>query len=351
LSNRRYLHNQRLGKVIIQKPELLDKHFLYYLLRTDIYRHEILASATGTTVKHTAPERIKRFKFNRPPLPEQRAIAAMLGALDDNIECLRVMNATLEAIAEALFRSWFVDFDPVYERAEALQVLAGLPRASEVAALFPDELEESALGMVPKGWRVGKFIDMLQIISGGTPKTSVSDYWNGDIPWFSVVDTPKPGEVFVVDTEKKITKAGLENCSARLLQPLTTIISVRGTVGNVALVGVPMAMNQSCYALRASTGHGNVFLYFATREVTQSLKDRSHGSVFDTITRATFESLDVIVPPSKTTRAFDDLVQPIVDLIKRNIYEARTLAGLRNELLPQLLSGRVRVPVEEVATP
>ncbi len=111
--NHRYLHNQRLGKIVIKEPNIIDIRFLFYLMCSEKYRHQILAIATGTTVKHTSPDRIKKFKFRCPPLPEQRAIARILGTLDDKIELNRRMNETLEAMAQALFKSWFVDFDPV----------------------------------------------------------------------------------------------------------------------------------------------------------------------------------------------------------------------------------------------
>lgn len=115
---RRYLHNQRLGKVLIKSSKTIDARFLYYLMCSAEYRHEVLASATGTTVKHTSPARIKRFRFRRPPLAEQRVIAHILGALDNKIELNWRFNEVLDAIARALFKSWFVDFDPVRAKTE-----------------------------------------------------------------------------------------------------------------------------------------------------------------------------------------------------------------------------------------
>ena len=120
----RFLHNQRLGKVIVKNNDFLDCGYLYYLMCSRTYRHEVLASATGTTVKHTAPERIKRFRFDLPPLGEQRQIANILGSLDDKIDLNRQMNETLEAMAQAIFKSWFVDFDPV----RAKNLLAWIPK-------------------------------------------------------------------------------------------------------------------------------------------------------------------------------------------------------------------------------
>src|SRR5439155_11912961 len=124
----------------------VDERFLFYLLRTREYRNEVLASATGTTVKHTSPRRILAHRAKFPPLPEQKAIAAMLGALDDKIELNRRMNATLEAMARAPFQSWFVDFDPVRAKLDGRKPI-GLDPAT--AALFPNEFEDSELGSIP----------------------------------------------------------------------------------------------------------------------------------------------------------------------------------------------------------
>lgn len=158
----RFLHNQRLGKVLIRPGSPLDKRFLYYLLCTREYRHEVVSSATGTTVKHTSPSRIMAFEFMLPSLPEQRAIAHILGTLDDKIELNRRMNETLEAMARALFKSWFVDFDPVRAKAEGRPT--GLPE--EIEALFPDGFEKSELGMIPRGWRVKSLDEIATYLNG-----------------------------------------------------------------------------------------------------------------------------------------------------------------------------------------
>ena len=154
--NRRYLHNQRLGKVLLKGDQDVDTRYLFYIMCSSEYRHEVLASATGTTVKHTSPDRIKQFRFSIPPLPEQRSIAHVLGTLDDKIELNRRMNETLEEMARALFKSWFVDFDPVRAKMEGRwrrgESLPGLP--ADLYDLFPNRLVPSELGEIPDGWDV-----------------------------------------------------------------------------------------------------------------------------------------------------------------------------------------------------
>jgi restriction endonuclease S subunit len=321
----------------------VNGRYLGYFLRSEAGQAAINALTVGSTQPKLALFRIEQIEVPCPPLNEQRSIAAILAALDDRITLLRETNATLEAIAQALFKSWFVDFDPVHSKQQGIAP-EGMDDAT--VALFPDSFEESELGLVPRGWRVCSFTDTIDVIGGGTPKTSISEYWNGEIPWFSVVDAPETSDVFVIDTEKHITEVGLNNSSTKLLPTGTTIISARGTVGKLALVGRDMAMNQSCYGLRGKAGDG-YFTYFSTYRLVETLKQRTHGSVFDTITRDTLEGVSVIYPDVLAINTFEFLLAPIMGRIKENLIQAQTLASLRDTLLPRLISGQLRLPEAE----
>jgi type I restriction enzyme S subunit len=277
-------------------------------------------------------------------LKDQRAIAHILGTLDDKIELNRRMNETLEAMARAIFKSWFVDFDPVRAKAEGRHP-NGLE--ADTAALFPASFEDSPLGKIPMGWKISSFDQLVEIWSGGTPQTSIDAYWNGDIPWFTVTDAPSESDIFVIDTGKYITQAGVDNSATRLLPVGTTIISARGTVGKLAMVGRPMAMNQTCYGLKGKKGYPDPFIYFQTKALVEELKQRTHGCVFDTIIRDTFKMLDVASPPPNVAEAFGAKVEPILQKIYGNLLESRTLAAFRDGLLPKLLSGEVRVKEAE----
>ncbi|EGV8804730.1 restriction endonuclease subunit S, partial [Salmonella enterica] len=223
--------------------------------------------------------------------------------------------------------SWFVDFDPVIDNAldagnpipEALQSRAELrqkirnsadfkPLPADIRALFPAEFEETELGWMPKGWITTSFNDLIELIGGGTPKTSVEEFWNGDIPWFSVVDAPSESDVYVLTTEKKITIEGLNNSSAKLLRKGTTIISARGTVGKCAMVAVPMAMNQSCYGVIGKNNISDEYIYFQLKNAVQTLQQMGHGSVFNTITRDTFKNIKVPFCNEELTNSYSLLV-------------------------------------------
>ena len=321
-------------------PQTVDSLFLYYLFNSPYGAYVLLTIRRQVAVSGITGTDLVELPVPLPPLAEQKAIAAVLGALDDKIELNRRMNATLEAMARALFQSWFVDFDPVRAK------LDGRPPANldpATAALFPDSFQESPLGPVPRGWEVCSLADKIELLGGGTPKTSEPAYWDGDIPWYSVRDAPSEADVWVMHTEKHITKDGVTNSAAQILREGTTIISARGTVGKLALIGTPMAMNQSCYGVRGISGYGDFFTYFALRQATADLQQRTHGTVFDTITRQTFETLDCTFPPANLTAAFDRTVAPLLAQIRANLYQSRTLATLRDTLLPKLLSGELKV--------
>lgn len=209
--------------------------------------------------------------------------------------------------------------------------------------LFPDSFQDSPLGMIPRGWKVVPFAKTVEIIGGGTPKTNVDEYWNGGIPWFSIVDAPAASDIFVVDTERTITPAGLEGSSARLLPRGTTIISARGTVGRLALAGIPMAMNQSCYGLRGLHDAYGYYTYYATRWIAVLLQQMAHGSVFDTITRKTLASVMIPKPGERLIRAFERAVTTPLSRVLANLKEARSLRTCRDVLLPNLLSGELDV--------
>ena len=331
------------GFVVLRATDKIDSRFLYYIIATQQFTDYLDANTYGSAYPAVSPKVFEDAEVMIPPLKEQQAIAYILGALDDKIELNRRMSQTLEAMARAIFKSWFIDFDPVRAKAAGRQPPGVAPH---IADLFPDSFEDSELGEIPRGWKIRPFSETVQIFGGGTPKTTVGEYWGGNIPWFSVVDAPADSDIFVIDTERKITQSGLENSAARLLPEGVTIISARGTVGKVALAGVPMAINQSCYGLLGMEA-GQSFTYYATRHLVSLLKQHSHGSVFDTITRATLASVNVIVPTNAALKVFELLVDPILRRVKNNAFECRALASVRDSLLPKLISGELHIPDAE----
>ena len=316
-----------------------DPRFISYHLRSiDFNSCSDKAAVPGVNRNH-----LHELETLIPPIAEQKAIAHILGTLDDKIELNRKTNETLEAMAKALFKSWFVDFDPVRAKAEGRPT--GLP--AEISDLFPDSFEDLELGEIPRGWQSCPFTQLVDVISGGTPKTSVDEYWNGSIPWFSVVDAPSGAECWVIQTEKSITHLGLDNCSSKLLPIGTTIISARGTVGKVCLTGQDMAMNQSCYGLRSKAANGEFFCFYLTKSLVEILEARAHGSVFSTITKDTLDGVSTISPPLEVIQSFNSIAGALLGKIKNNLEESRILGNQRDTLLPKLISGEIRIPDAE----
>ena len=342
---KRYLHNQRLGKVTLRNQEI-DQRYLFYVMSGADYRHEVLASATGTTVKHTSPNRILRFRFQMPSLSEQRTIAHILGTLDDKIELNRRMNATLEAMARALFKSWFVDFDPVRAKMEGRD--SGL--AKDVADLFPDRLVDSELRKIPQGWEVSEIGREIEAVGGSTPSTKEPAYWvDGKQHWVTPKDLSRLSSLALLETERKITDAGVQEVSCGLLPVGTVLLSSRAPIGYLAITEVPTAINQGFIAMVCTKRLPNLYVLFWCYENLDYITDISGGSTFAEINKKTFRPVPVVVPAKEILTAYEDVVRPFYNRIVANMRESAPLAQIRDLLLPKLVSGELRLRVAEKA--
>jgi type I restriction enzyme S subunit len=341
---KRYIMGNSMMRVKCDPTKLLPEYLYYWLSSGDGQQYIFSrVSQVGVPQLQTPLTTLRQASLPIPSIDEQRAIVDILGSLDEALERNQKMNQTLESMTRAIFKSWFVDFDPVRAKAEGREP-EGMD--ADTAALFPTKLKDSELGEIPRDWNIECFDKAVDITSGGTPKTSKSEYWGGDIPWFSIVDAPAPSDVFVIETEKLITNAGLASCSARLLPVGATIISARGTVGKLAVTGVPMAINQSCYALLPKV-FGTYGTFFQTGRLVDILRQFAHGAVFSTITRGTLSSIKVVVPPKAIANSFEETVGPLMDAILNCRKMSKTLTDLRDTLLPRLISGKLRVPEAE----
>ncbi|MGL5240375.1 MAG: restriction endonuclease subunit S [Kluyvera ascorbata] len=335
-------------------------NYLYYALISPFVQQQIEDMAVGAVQKTISLKSIKNLNIPFPNLDIRNAISKTMRSIDTRISINHKINIQLEQMSQTLFKSWFVDFDPVIDNAldagnpipEALQSRAELrqkvrnsadfkPLPADIRALFPVEFEETELGWVPKGWITTSFNDLIELIGGGTPKTSVEEYWNGDIPWFSVVDAPNESDVYVLTTEKNITTEGLNNSSTKLLRKGTIIISARGTVGKCAMVAVPMAMNQSCYGVIGKNNISDEYIYFQLKNAVQALQQIGHGSVFNTITRDTFKNIKIPFCNEELTNSYSLLVKNYFSKILNNNYQNIALTNLRDTLLPKLISGEL----------
>lgn len=341
-----FLSNNQIGFgstefiVIREKEGITNGLFLYYLIRTSEFRNYAIGRMEGTSGRQRVPaSAVKNYEFYLPPLNYQEKCAGFLSLFDDKIELNQRMNQTLEEMARTIFKSWFVDFDPVRARAEGRD--PGLP--AEIADLFPDSFEDSPLGEIPRGWRVVPILEIAALLSGGTPKTSVPEYWDGNVYWVTAKDVSQKRSLYIIDTDKKITELGLENSSAKILPKNTVIVTARGTVGAYALLGKEMAMNQTNYGLVSQRENEEYFLFFMVVSILDELKRNAYGTIFDTITTRTFQNVKVLMPPTKLTRCFNDLVSPFFEKMLNNENENASLIELRDKLLPGLMNGSVHL--------
>jgi type I restriction enzyme S subunit len=336
--------NQHIFKVVAK--DFVDQNYLRYLLEDKLKVLQEFVEEKKTTMGHVTVANLKAIEVSIPKdLTKQRQIASYLESIDELLNLYKIKNKTLLDVAQTLFKSWFIDFDPVKAK------LAGeKPEGidDETAVLFPDSMEESELGLIPKGWKVLPSTDFFEVLSGGTPKTSNEDFWNGDIPWFSVIDAPDSGGCFFTNTTKTITQKGLDNSAAKLVRPGVTVISARGTVGKTAIVAIPSTFNQSCYGIEGK--HGDFFTYLLIRNQVIRLQRISHGGMFDTITRETFSAIKVAKPKLELIGIFETLVTPIFMEIRNLQFQSDCLVSIRDSLLPRLISGELKIPEEMFAS-
>ena len=184
------------------------------------------------------------------------------------------------------------------------------------------------------------FTSMIQVLGGGTPKTGEQEYWNGEIPFFTPKDVGSP---YVLTTEKSITHLGLNNCNSRLYPVNTVFLTARGTVGKVSLAGVPMAMNQSCYALAGKNGLHQIIVYQYVRETVKALKHKASGAVFDAIITRDFDTENIPELSSEQIDGYIAVAEPIYSEIRNRTFENQRLATLRDTLLPKLMNGEIDV--------
>jgi type I restriction enzyme, S subunit len=328
-----YLHNQRLGKVVIKDPQRVDAGFLYWLFLWNDFNRELNLTASGTKILHTSPGRIEGFQCVLPPINEQRAIAHILGTLDDKIELNRRMNETLEAMAQALFKSWFVDFDPVRAKMEGRQPV-GMDPAT--AALFPDRLVDSELGEIPAGWEVLS-LDQIAVFLNGL---AMQKY------------PPKGGEslpVIKIAQLRAGNTIGADQASAHLqpdyiVQDGDILFSWSGSLECVLWSGGQGALNQHLFKV-TSADYPRWLCYLAIHQHLDGFRHIAAGkaTTMGHIQRHHLSDAKLPVPPPVLVKALDSVIGPIVKSTWRRDVESRTLAALRDTLLPKLLSGEVRV--------
>ena len=326
LENKILLHNQRLGKVEI-KSDKIDKDFLYYLMCSNKYRNEVLASATGTTVKHSAPDRILKFEFGLPSIEEQQKIANILFCLDEKIELNNEMNKTLEDMAQSIFKRWFVDFEFPNEDGEPYKSSGG-------------EMVDSELGMIPKGWEVQCIGDIGNVITGKTPSAKVEGSYGDECNFITprdITDSP-----IILNTERKLSSIGINNLKKNLVCKNSIGVSCIGSnLGEVYITGENSITNQQINTVVLDESHIYPYIYIYLKNMKNEFLNMAGGSAVPIINKTSFSGINILMPDMYILNKFVQSTTCYFERIEENLKENESLIALRDNLLPKLMSGEI----------
>ncbi|MDF5832810.1 restriction endonuclease subunit S [Pseudomonas syringae] len=343
--DRVYLHNQRVGLVSILLPDQLDRDYLYYLLRTEAYRNHILATASGSTVRHTSPTRICDYIVELPPLRDQKAIAKTLRALDDKVDQNRRTSRMLEELARTTFKAWFVDFEPVRAKATGQTSFPGMP--SPAFAALPNSLTDSLHGMVPQGWTVQALADVFDI----NPPRRLSK--GDEAPYLDMKNMPTTGHA--PDAwERRPHGSGMRFINGDTLVARITPCLENGKTAYVDFLNEgEVGWGSTEYiVLRPKPPLPEIYAYCLAR--TQEFRDFAIQNMTGTsgrqrVAASALNHFHIAAPDSVTAAAFGDVVLPLFKCIHAGKVESAKLVMLREYLLPRLMTGALRVISETAA--
>ncbi|KJD38612.1 hypothetical protein QD46_18300 [Paenibacillus polymyxa] len=370
-----------LSSVAILRPhkDKLDSDFLkYYFCSKQVIEYLKNNFISGAAIPRVVLKDFRKAEIKVPPLYIQKRISKKLRALDDKIKLNTQINYTLESLAQVIFKSWFVDFEPVKAKMAVLKAggssneaehaamvaisgkneaaLAQLQeQAPEVfveltktAALFPSTMQKSDLGDIPEGWAISKIGDEVTTVGGGTPSTKNNAFWDGGcFHWATPKDLSNLREKVLIETERKITEEGVTRISSGLLPVNTVLMSSRAPVGYLAITKVPLAINQGFIAMKCNMMLSPEFVLQWCGFQMEEIQQRASGTTFAEISKKSFNPLPVVVPTYNIVEKYTNHVKFIYSQIEQNIHESKTLSQLKEVLLPKLLSGEIELINEE----
>lgn len=324
----------------------LDPQFVSFWLSAPRSIEWIKAHAVGGVMPNVNESVLRLLTIEFPEIGEQRAIATLLSAMDEKIELNSEVNQKLEQLANALFKSWFVEFDPVTAKRDGRTPIGV---STEAVDLFPSHFEESELGPIPQGWRPSTIGAEVTVVGGSTPSTNEPRFWNGEVCWVTPRDLSRLDDPVVLDTERHITQEGLGQISSGLLPVGTVLLSSRAPIGYIAIAEVPVAVNQGFIAMKCDKQLSSHFALNWAQENLNEVLSRAGGTTFAEISKAAFRPIPLVVPPPEVLGVFDATVAPLYAMRVANVRESRTLAELRDTLISPLLSGELTIRSAEQA--
>ena len=361
-------------KAITAKKDFIEPWYLLFWFMANEKDLLNMVENTGIGAGKLDTKRLQDMLIKIPSDVERNRICRFAKALDDKLLLNYQINQTLESMAQAIFKSWFVDFEPVKAKIAAIeagedaegvtraamraisgktddeldQMQAGQPedyaQLKTTAGLFPSAMQDSELGEVPEGWEVKQIGDVVKVVGGGTPSTKNSAFWDGGSHcWTTPKDLSGISSHVLLDTVRKITDAGLAKISCGLLPAGTFLLSSRAPVGYTAIAKVPLAVNQGYIAIPPGGQLSSIFLLHWTRVNLEIIKGRACGTTFQEISKKNFRPIKIAVATTEILNHFDRAVGRLFERIVANEQESRSLTAIRDALLPKLMSGKIRV--------
>ena len=333
-------------KLVLNKVLVTPPYFYFYM--QDLYKSGRVASydSQSTGISNFQYEAfVNNEVLELPKLELQTSVAAALSNLQFKINTNSQISKTLEDIAQTIFKSWFIDFDPVKAKM-AGEKPAGMDAAT--AALFANSMEESELGLIPKGWEVRKIESLCETLLGGTPSRTKDEYWGGVIPW---INSGKVNDFRICTPSEYITELGLEKSATKLLPKGTTVLAITGaTLGQFSRLEFDSCANQSVVGILGSDDASNEFIYLNIKNGIQRLISAQTGGAQQHINKEDVNAFSIVYPGKKLMYAFTDAVEGIFSEIGVLLNQSISLAEIRDSLLPRLISGELQIPEEMLAT-
>lgn len=306
----------------VRHNEIAEQDYLYYNIFSKKFIDYVNSIHTGSAIPHISQKQIEDYKILLPNLETQRRIASILSSLDRKIELNNKINADLEEMAQAIFKNWFVDFEP-----------------------FKDgKFVDSELGMIPEGWKVGRLDEIADVVGGSTPSKAKPEYYTQKgIAWLTPKDLSNHPAVYTSRGVIDITEEGYNSTSTKLMPKGTILFTSRAPIGYISIAQNDICTNQGFKSLVPKKA-GTCFLYCFLKYVTPEIENKSTGSTFKEASGSLMKSLQVIMPEQKVFEDFETIVSPLFARIESLEKENSRLSLLRDTLLPRLMSGELEVP-------
>ena len=325
---------------ILPKNDDIDLKFFFYMTKAPHFW-----PIRGSAQPFISQTDIRELYVQIPDISVQKAIGKILFVLEEKISANNVLSKTLEDIAQTIFKSWFIDFDPVISKI-AGETPVGMVAAT--SALFPDSMEESELGSIPMGWEVRTIGSLCETYLGGTPSRSKDEYWDGEIPW---INSGKVNDFRVTTASEYITQLGLVKSATKLLPKGTTVLAITGaTLGQFSRLEIDSCANQSVVGIVGSEYASNEYIFLNIKNGIQRLISAQTGGAQQHINKEDVKSFLILYPGKKLMKVFTDTVVPLFLEIGVLLNQSKCLAEIRDSLLPRLISGELQIPEEMLAS-